>query len=63
MTMTMTGQDDDDSNADVKVKSGTSAAAAAAAALCWSRAINYLSFEVSTTATDDSSQHLFSRQS
>ena len=60
MTMTMTVQDDDDSNADVKVKSGTSAAAAA---LCWSRAINYLSFEVSTTATDDSSQHLFSRQS
>ena len=59
MTMMLTVQDDDDSNADVKVKSGTSAAAA----LCWSRAINYLSFEVSTTATDDSSQHLFSRQS
>ena len=58
--MMMTVQDDDDSNADVKVKSGTSAAAAA---LCCSRAINYLSFEVSTTATDDSSQHLFSRQS
>ena len=50
----------------LKLKVGhqtAAAAAAAAAALCWSRAINYLSFEVSTTATDDSSQHLFSRQS